>query len=189
VALTPGARAVWSNFEIADLDFWRSPAYQDYFAHLDKSGGFYYEVRPGRPSRAGALSDTPRGTQRWGDAPVHSLAVALLLPKSALHQFDTIGARRRRVFRRARVLTARRQATTTARSGSAPPSPPRPRTAARATPLARSVRPPARLRRAHTLTASQSTMRTRGGTARACQSTKRRSAPPTEARVGRLGCW
>ncbi|KAL0948507.1 hypothetical protein HGRIS_011068 [Hohenbuehelia grisea] len=34
----------WSNFEIADMDFWRGPAYQAFFEYLDKQGGFYYEV-------------------------------------------------------------------------------------------------------------------------------------------------
>jgi len=33
----------WSNFEIADMDFWRSDAYMDYFNFLDKKGGFYCE--------------------------------------------------------------------------------------------------------------------------------------------------
>ncbi|KAJ3860533.1 glycosyltransferase family 15 protein [Lentinula novae-zelandiae] len=60
---------VWSNFEIADMDFWRSDAYQAFF--LDAEGGFYYE--------------------RWGDAPVHSIAAALLLPKNRLHFFQDIG--------------------------------------------------------------------------------------------------
>jgi alpha 1,2-mannosyltransferase len=35
----------WSNFEIADLDFWRSDVYMKYFEFLDQKGGFYYEVR------------------------------------------------------------------------------------------------------------------------------------------------
>ncbi|SCU88134.1 LAFA_0E10924g1_1 [Lachancea sp. 'fantastica'] len=61
----------WSNFEIGSLDFWRSEAYQDYFKHLDKEGGFFYE--------------------RWGDAPIHSIAAALFLDKSELHFFDGIG--------------------------------------------------------------------------------------------------
>ncbi|KAM4059777.1 glycolipid 2-alpha-mannosyltransferase [Hirsutella rhossiliensis] len=61
----------WSNFEIAHLDFFRSPAYRDLFAHLDGAGGFYYE--------------------RWGDAPVHSLAVALLLPPRQVHHFADVG--------------------------------------------------------------------------------------------------
>lgn len=33
----------WSNFEIADMDFFRSRAYQDFFEYLDKKGGFYFE--------------------------------------------------------------------------------------------------------------------------------------------------
>ena len=36
--------SVWSNFEIADLDFWRGEAYQRFFDFLDQKGGFYYEV-------------------------------------------------------------------------------------------------------------------------------------------------
>lgn len=61
----------WSNFEIASLDFFRSEAYNKYFDHLDKSGGFFYE--------------------RWGDAPVHSIAASLFLPKDQLHFFGDIG--------------------------------------------------------------------------------------------------
>ncbi|KAJ3842276.1 glycosyltransferase family 15 protein [Lentinula raphanica] len=61
----------WSNFEIADMDFWRSEAYQTFFQFLDLKGGFYYE--------------------RWGDAPVHSIAAALLLPKRNIHYFQDIG--------------------------------------------------------------------------------------------------
>jgi hypothetical protein len=36
--------SVWSNFEIADLDFWRGEAYTAFFDYLDRHGGFYYEV-------------------------------------------------------------------------------------------------------------------------------------------------
>lgn len=61
----------WSNFEIASLDFWRSEAYRKYFDHLDHAGGFFYE--------------------RWGDAPVHSIAAALFLKKDEIHYFDDIG--------------------------------------------------------------------------------------------------
>lgn len=61
----------WSNFEIASLDFWRSEAYMKYFEYLDKAGGFFYE--------------------RWGDAPVHSIAAALFLPKEKVHFFDDVG--------------------------------------------------------------------------------------------------
>ncbi|KAJ7754639.1 glycosyltransferase family 15 protein [Mycena maculata] len=61
----------WSNFEIASLDFWRSEAYSTFFDYLDATGGFYYE--------------------RWGDAPVHSIAAALMLSKSQIHLFEDIG--------------------------------------------------------------------------------------------------
>ncbi|KAJ7159257.1 glycosyltransferase family 15 protein [Mycena crocata] len=61
----------WSNFEIASLDFWRSEPYTQFFKYLDATGGFYYE--------------------RWGDAPVHSIAAALLLSKSQIHLFEDIG--------------------------------------------------------------------------------------------------
>ena len=61
----------WSNFEIGDLNLWRSEAYREYFEFLDKKGGFFYE--------------------RWGDAPVHSIAAALFLPKEQIHFWDDIG--------------------------------------------------------------------------------------------------
>lgn len=61
----------WSNFEVASLKFWRSTAYREYFDYLDKAGGFFYE--------------------RWGDAPVHSIAAALFLPRDQIHYFPEIG--------------------------------------------------------------------------------------------------
>ncbi|PHH64392.1 hypothetical protein CDD81_4613 [Ophiocordyceps australis] len=61
----------WSNFEIGNLDWLRSKAYIDFFDSLDRDGGFFYE--------------------RWGDAPVHSIAAGLLLNKTELHFFDDIG--------------------------------------------------------------------------------------------------
>ncbi|KAJ7155949.1 glycosyltransferase family 15 protein [Mycena crocata] len=63
----------WSNFEIADLDFWRGEAYSKFFDFLDEKGGFYYE--------------------RWGDAPVHSIGVALFAKKEQIHFFNDIGYR------------------------------------------------------------------------------------------------
>ncbi|KAK2459868.1 hypothetical protein APHAL10511_008068 [Amanita phalloides] len=61
----------WSNFEIGDLDFWRGEAYSKFFDFLDEKGGFYYE--------------------RWGDAPVHSIGVALFARRDQLHFFHDIG--------------------------------------------------------------------------------------------------
>jgi alpha 1,2-mannosyltransferase len=63
----------WSNFEIGALNFFRSKEYLAYFDYLDKSGGFFYE--------------------RWGDAPVHSIGVALFLKPEEVHYFKDIGYR------------------------------------------------------------------------------------------------
>ncbi|KAI9679457.1 MAG: alpha 1,2-mannosyltransferase 2.4.1 [Caeruleum heppii] len=60
----------WSNFEIGNLNWLRSQAYLDYFDSLDHDGGFFYE--------------------RWGDAPVHSIAAGLLLKKDEVHFFNDI---------------------------------------------------------------------------------------------------
>ncbi len=60
----------YTNFEISDLDFWRSEAYQDYFDRLDRSGGIY--------------------RHRWGDAPIHLLGVAMLMPEEQTHRFQDI---------------------------------------------------------------------------------------------------
>lgn len=61
----------WSNFEIASFSFFRNDTYQRFFDWLDRAGGFFYE--------------------RWGDAPVHSIAAALFLDKSQTHFFSDIG--------------------------------------------------------------------------------------------------
>ncbi|KAI9673058.1 MAG: alpha 1,2-mannosyltransferase 2.4.1 [Trizodia sp. TS-e1964] len=60
----------WSNFEIGNLNWLRSDAYIDFFNSLDRDGGFFYE--------------------RWGDAPVHSIAAGILLQKDEIHFFNDI---------------------------------------------------------------------------------------------------
>ena len=61
----------WSNFEIGDMGFFRSDAYREYFEYLDKEGGFFY--------------------QRWGDAPVHSIAAALFLRRDEIRWWGEVG--------------------------------------------------------------------------------------------------
>ncbi|KAK4052484.1 hypothetical protein OIV83_002286 [Microbotryomycetes sp. JL201] len=58
----------WTNFEIADLRFFRSAEYQAFFEYLDQSGGFY--------------------TERWGDAPVRTLGLGLLSSIDQVHYFE-----------------------------------------------------------------------------------------------------
>jgi len=61
---------MWSNFEVGNLNWLRGEAYTDFFNSLDQDGGFFYE--------------------RWGDAPVHSIAASLLLKKEQIHFFNDI---------------------------------------------------------------------------------------------------
>ncbi|CAJ2501563.1 Uu.00g044160.m01.CDS01 [Anthostomella pinea] len=68
----------WSNFEIADMDFFRTRAYQEYFEYLDKKKGFYFE--------------------RWGDAAVHSLAIAMFVDPRKVHHFEDFGYRHDKLF-------------------------------------------------------------------------------------------
>jgi mannosyltransferase len=63
----------WSNFEIARLDWFRSKEYNDFFEVMDRSGGFWME--------------------RWGDAPIHSLAAGALLSPKDIHYFRDFGYR------------------------------------------------------------------------------------------------
>jgi hypothetical protein len=80
----------WSNFEIADLDFWRSEAYSKFFDYFESKGGFYYEVHAASASRVDWLI---LFLQRWGDAPVHSIAASLFARKDQVHFFSDIGYR------------------------------------------------------------------------------------------------
>ncbi|OXB44054.1 hypothetical protein B1J92_I04378g [Nakaseomyces glabratus] len=61
----------WTNLEVGDLNFFRSDKYLKFFDFLDANGGFYYE--------------------RWGDAPIHSIAAALFLDKDEIIHFEEIG--------------------------------------------------------------------------------------------------
>ncbi|KAG0648928.1 O-glycoside alpha-1,2 mannosyltransferase [Hyphodiscus hymeniophilus] len=63
----------WSNFEIAKLSWFRSKEYEDFFQTMDRSGGFWME--------------------RWGDAPIHSLAAGALLAPKDIHYFRDFGYR------------------------------------------------------------------------------------------------
>lgn len=61
----------WTNFEVINMNFLRSKVYQEYFDWLDSSNGFFYE--------------------RWGDAPVHSIAVSLFMDRNQVHYFNDVG--------------------------------------------------------------------------------------------------
>lgn len=63
-------RLFYTNFEIAKFSFFRGEKYTKFFEHLDKTGNFFYK--------------------RWGDAPVHWLAVKILLDPSRVWAVDNI---------------------------------------------------------------------------------------------------
>lgn len=62
---------LWSDFEIVDLSFVQSEAYRSYFEALDGYGGFFME--------------------RWGDAPIRSIAASLLLHRDEIWHIDYAG--------------------------------------------------------------------------------------------------
>ena len=57
----------YNNFELSVPALWRSQAYMDYFAEVDNAGGIFF--------------------YRWGDAPIRTLAVHMLLPPSQVAQW------------------------------------------------------------------------------------------------------
>jgi alpha 1,2-mannosyltransferase len=74
------------------MDFWRGEAYMAFFDYLDRTGGFYYEVRTYISTVSPLLLQlTVDAIKRWGDAPVHSIAAALFAGKSRIHFFREIG--------------------------------------------------------------------------------------------------
>ena len=60
----------YTNFELAAFSVFRNRAYLDYFNHLDRKGGFYYES--------------------WGDAPVHTYYVTHMLEQSQVRMFKDV---------------------------------------------------------------------------------------------------
>jgi len=66
----PRGRVFYNNFEISDLDVWRSPEYREYIDYIDRTGGIYYH--------------------RWGDAPIKTIAVTLFVPKNRIFRFKDI---------------------------------------------------------------------------------------------------
>jgi hypothetical protein len=60
----------YTNFEISRFDFWRSKEFRDFWNEIQRSQGVYYK--------------------RWGDAPIHLLAVALLLEKKDVREFQEV---------------------------------------------------------------------------------------------------
>lgn len=59
-----------NNFEISQISFWLSDNYRKYIDYIDKTSGIYYN--------------------RWGDAPIKTIAVSMFVPKSQVYKFPNI---------------------------------------------------------------------------------------------------
>lgn len=66
-------RYYYTNFEIGNLNFFRSDEYMKYFNYLDRLGGIY--------------------KYRWGDTPIHTLAISMFVPEKQVHRFSDIAYR------------------------------------------------------------------------------------------------
>jgi hypothetical protein len=67
----PRNKVFLNNFEISDVNIWRSKKYEDYVNMVDHLGGIYHH--------------------RWGDAPIKTIALAMFVPRNKTHQFIDIG--------------------------------------------------------------------------------------------------
>ncbi|CAM9489157.1 unnamed protein product, partial [Ectocarpus fasciculatus] len=63
----------YNNFEVSSAALWRDPRWVSYMESVDATGNIYLE--------------------RWGDAPLHTVGVAMLLAKENVHKFSDIGYR------------------------------------------------------------------------------------------------
>ena len=60
----------FNNFEVSDLELWRSREYSNFFDYIDRRGGIYYT--------------------RWGDHAIKTIAVTLFVAHNETHHFEDI---------------------------------------------------------------------------------------------------
>ena len=60
----------YTNFEISAMSVWMSEKYCQLVEHIDRRGGIYY--------------------RRWGDAPIKTMAVTLLVARNETHHFSDV---------------------------------------------------------------------------------------------------
>lgn len=66
----PRGVVYYNNFEISALKLWKDRTWRAYMAYIDTTAGIY--------------------TQRWGDAPLHTIGVSMLVARSQIHAFTDI---------------------------------------------------------------------------------------------------
>jgi hypothetical protein len=67
----PENLVVFNNFEISHVSVWQNPVWKAFMAEIDKAGGIYM--------------------LRWGDAPIHTIGVSMILKVEQVHSFSDIG--------------------------------------------------------------------------------------------------
>jgi hypothetical protein len=67
----PENLVIFNNFEISHVSIWQNPVWKAFIREIDESGGIYY--------------------WRWGDAPIHTIAVSMILRVDQVHSFSDIG--------------------------------------------------------------------------------------------------
>ena len=63
----PDTKMYYNNFEVSATKLWYSTEYKEYINMIDRAGGIYYN--------------------RWGDAPIKSIAVSMFVPENKTHCF------------------------------------------------------------------------------------------------------
>lgn len=69
----PDPLVFYNNFEISHASLWQSDTWKKFVDHVEGTGGIY--------------------TQRWGDAPLHTIGVSMLLNRQQVHAFSDIAYR------------------------------------------------------------------------------------------------
>jgi alpha 1,2-mannosyltransferase len=69
----PDPKIYYNNFEVSALPVWLSQDYVDFIDYIDHLGGIYY--------------------YRWGDAPIKSIAISMLMPRNKTYNFASIAYR------------------------------------------------------------------------------------------------
>jgi alpha 1,2-mannosyltransferase len=82
----------WNNFAIFSMDYLRSDYYRQFFEHLDKNGGFFYERLVLSNAEYKFLWFSAYSyLYRWSDTLVQTIAASLFLRREELHFFNEIG--------------------------------------------------------------------------------------------------
>lgn len=82
----PPSVVFYNNFEISAASVWKSEIFQEWKAEVLKHGGIF--------------------TRRWGDAPIHTLGVALSLSPGEVHYLEDVGYTHQLIRQRSNWLTA-----------------------------------------------------------------------------------